>query len=232
MNAPRTARERARAELTQEITEAARKQLAADGAAGLSLRAVARQLGMASSAIYRYFSSRDELLTALILDSYNAVGSHAEAADRGAVKSGATAAGRWLAVSHAVRDWALEHRHEFELLYGTPIPGYAAPMETTTAAARLPLTLAGILNDAFEARTLAPPRGPACPAGIIEAEIRGLGADGLDPTTLALLLRQWSGLVGIIGFELFGHLNGVVSDHTAFFTHTARTAAFELGLPN
>src|SRR5580692_1432818 len=79
-NAPRTARQRARAELTREITEEARRQLAATGANGLSLRAVARELGMVSSALYRYYPSRDDLLTALIIDAYNALGAAAEGA--------------------------------------------------------------------------------------------------------------------------------------------------------
>ena len=79
-NAPRTARERARAELTREIKEGARRQLAATGADGISLRAVARELGMVSSALYRYFPSRDDLLTALIIDAYDAIGEAAEQA--------------------------------------------------------------------------------------------------------------------------------------------------------
>ena len=71
---PRTARERARAEITAEILDAARGYLATDGAPALSLRAIARDLGMASSAVYRYFKSRDELLTRLIIDAYDALG--------------------------------------------------------------------------------------------------------------------------------------------------------------
>src|SRR5262249_59732694 len=81
MNASRSARERVRAELTREITETARRHLATEGAAGLSLRAVAREMGMVSSAVYRYFPSRDDLLTALIIDGYNAVGAAAASAD-------------------------------------------------------------------------------------------------------------------------------------------------------
>src|ERR1700743_118342 len=76
----RTARERARVELTREIKEEARRQLAEAGAGGLSLRAVARELGMVSSALYRYSPSRDELLTALIIDAYDAIGAAAERA--------------------------------------------------------------------------------------------------------------------------------------------------------
>src|SRR5258707_1253355 len=97
MNASRTARERVRAELTREITDVARGQLATEGAGGLSLRAVAREMGMVSSAIYRYFPSRDDLLTALIVDGYNAIGAAAEQADRacGRAISAITGLGRF-----------------------------------------------------------------------------------------------------------------------------------------
>src|SRR5215472_2336431 len=101
--------ERARAELTREIKEEARRQLAEVGGNGLSLRAVARELGMVSSALYRYFPSRDDLLTALIIDAYDAVGKAAE--DAVAVE---TIAGRqWAAACHAIRAWALAHPHEY-----------------------------------------------------------------------------------------------------------------------
>src|SRR5947207_15382093 len=116
MNASRTARERVRAELTREITETARRHLATEGAAGLSLRAVARDLGMVSSAIYRYFPSRDDLLTALIIDGYNAVGAAVEAAE-GAVPR-LDFPGRWFATCRALRAWALAHPHEYALVYG------------------------------------------------------------------------------------------------------------------
>ena len=128
MNASRTARERVRAELTREITDVARGQLATEGAGGLSLRAVAREMGMVSSAIYRYFPSRDDLLTALIVDGYNAIGEVAERAD--AACPAGEHAGRWLAVCRAIRDWALAHPHEYALVYGSPVPGYQAPQQT------------------------------------------------------------------------------------------------------
>src|SRR5271163_2444144 len=118
MTPPRaaTARERARAELTQEIKEEAKRQLAATGADTLSLRAVARELGMVSSALYRYYPSRDDLLTALIIDAYNAIGEAAETAiadARAGVGAGVgvgagNARARWLAACHAIRAWAIE----------------------------------------------------------------------------------------------------------------------------
>src|SRR5262244_3234056 len=147
MNAGRTARERVRAELIREITEIARRQLATDGAAGLSLRAVARELGMVSSAIYRYFPSRDELLTALIIEAYDALGGAAEAAS--ARPPPADVRGRWRAACHAVRDWALAHPHEYALIYGSPVPGYQAPQATIAPAIRVARVIGGLLADAW-----------------------------------------------------------------------------------
>ena len=129
-------RARVRAELTREIAEVARRHLASDGAAALSLRAVARELGMASSAVYRYFPSRDDLLTALIIDAYDALGEAAEKAD--AERPRADLLGRWQAACAAVRAWALDHPHEYALVYGSPVPGYAAP-EATIGPADLSL---------------------------------------------------------------------------------------------
>src|SRR6516162_10271550 len=121
MNASRTARERVRAELTREIADTARRHLATQGAAGLSLRAVARELGMVSSAVYRYFPSRDDLLTALIVDAYDAVGEVAEAATPPAA---AGVLARWLALTGAIRGWARANPQEYALIYGSPVPGY------------------------------------------------------------------------------------------------------------
>src|ERR1700753_3004725 len=127
----RTARERVRAEITREITDVARAQLAADGAAALSLRAVARDLGMVSSAVYRYFSSRDELLTALIIDGYDALGAAVENADRSCPRDDYAA--RWRSATNAARDWAVAHPHEYALLYGSPVPRLSAPRDTARA---------------------------------------------------------------------------------------------------
>src|ERR1700743_2133251 len=140
--APRaaTARERARAELTREIKEEARRQLVATGADGLSLRAVARELGMVSSALYRYFPSRDDLLTALIIDAYDALGEVAETA----IAATARPRARWPAARHAIRGWALAHPHEYALIYGSPVPGYRAPQATVGPASRVPLAFMGL----------------------------------------------------------------------------------------
>ncbi|WP_369139461.1 TetR/AcrR family transcriptional regulator [Modestobacter versicolor] len=224
---PTTARERARAALTAEITDLARAQLATVGAAGLSLRAVARELGMASSAMYRYFPSRDDLLTRLIIDGYDALGAAAEAAD----DPTAAPAERWLRVCRAVRGWAQAHPHEYALLYGSPVPGYSAPRDTVPAAVRVGVVLGHVLGDA--ARDGALPAAAGGTTGTVEPALAGmLGGDhpAIDDRVRARALLAWSGLYGTISFELFGHFAGVVLDPDAFFDDAMRDLAGLLGL--
>src|SRR5258707_5383125 len=146
-------RARVRADMISESKPVARGHLETAGA-NLSLRAVARELGLVSSALYRYFASRDELLTALIIDGYNALGDAAEAADA-AVTDRSDLRSRWLASARAIRGWALAKPAEYALLFGSPVPGYAAPHDTIAAAARTPAVLVGILADGFAAGALA-----------------------------------------------------------------------------
>jgi AcrR family transcriptional regulator len=138
-------RARVRAEMIDEIKRTARQHLAASGAADLSLRAVARELGVVSSALYRYFGSRDELLTALIIDAYNDLGDAADGAE--AAVERADLPGRYAAVCHAVRRWALDHPHEYALTFGTPVPGYEAPDDTLGPGSRVSRLLLRILLD-------------------------------------------------------------------------------------
>ena len=223
-----TARERARADLTAEILAAARRQLAEVGAGGLSLRAVARELGMASSAVYRYVPSRDALLTRLILDGYDALGEAAERADDPTLDG----ARRWVAVCRAVRAWALAHPHEYALLYGSPVPGYAAPPDTVPAAARVGLVLGRVLGDAARAGCL--PEAAGVVSGALSPDLAAaLGGDapGLDDGVRARALLAWSSLYGAISFELFGHFVGSVTDGDAFFDAAMGEMAALLGFP-
>jgi len=224
---PTTARARARAELTAEITDLARAQLATVGAAGLSLRAVARELGMASSAMYRYFPSRDDLLTRLIIDGYEALGAAAEQADDPADAPQQ----RWLAVCRAVRTWARAHPHEYALLYGSPVPGYSAPQDTVPAAVRVAVVLGRVLADAARAGALPPAAGVS--TGTVTAELtEALGGEhpALDDRVRARTLLAWSGLFGAISFELFGHFVGSVTDADAFFDDAMTDLAALIGL--
>ncbi len=227
MNAGRTARERARAELTEEIKTAARQQLATVGAEALSLRAISRELGMVSSALYRYFASRDELLTALIIDAYDALGAAAEAAP-----SGGDPVDDWIAVYAAVRDWARANPQEYALIYGSPISGYQAPQTTVQPAARVPLLLLGLLQRAqASGRLVTPPDAPQ-PSGALaqQTEVLVALAPGVPPAVLVRTVIVWTQLFGMLSFELFGQLVGSMDPADEFFASASRQMAAFVGL--
>jgi len=235
MTAIRTARDRARAELTREIKDEARRQLAIDGPHRLSLRSVARELGMVSSALYRYFPSRDELLTALIIDAYDAVGAAAEKALARAESEADSHLARWQAVCHAVRGWALKHPHEYALIYGSPVPGYSAPQSTTGPAARVGLALFAVARDAHAAGALRPPgdgaHAPAPESVLADARrlLDRLDVDLPEPAA-AELIAAWAQLFGLVSFELFGQFANVTEARDAFFEHAVTRLADGVGL--
>ena len=232
----RTARERARTELTREIKEEARRQLADAGANGLSLRAVARELGMVSSALYRYYPSRDDLLTALIIDAYDAIG---EAAEQAAATPGLPARERWAAVCHAIRDWARSNPHEYALIYGSPVPGYRAPQSTVGPASRVPLALVGLLASAAASGELAEPDArPPGPRRAVESGLdtqaaqlsAALGLTGVPPESLVGAVIAWTQLFGMISFELFGQFVGSFEPADALFERSVWELAALAGL--
>ncbi len=229
-----------------EIKAVARRHLETEGA-NLSLRAVARDMGLVSSALYRYFASRDELLTALILDGYNALGDAVEAADA-SVGDRSDLRSRWLASARAIRGWALAQPAEYALLFGSPVPGYAAPQDTITAAVRTPAVLVGILGDGFAAGAL-PARGrpepdpnaspasddwPAGPlADVVRADLARARDDispGLPEHLLLLGMTSWIQLFGTVSFELFGQFNNVINARAEFFDQQMGLMADLLGL--
>ncbi|MFJ9819662.1 TetR/AcrR family transcriptional regulator [Streptomyces sp. NPDC101151] len=227
MSTAQGARARARIEVTAAIKDEARRQLAAEGAAKLSLRAVARELGMVSSALYRYFPSRDELLTALIIDAYDSLGEAAETAHAAVTEADFVA--RWAAVCEAVRAWALAHPHEYALIYGSPVPGYSAPETTVPPAARVGLLLIGIVRDAHQGPGLSDLPLPDA----LRPEAQRMAADfapDLPAEAAVALVAAWSQLFGLVGFELFGQFHRIVEDREEFFRHAAARLAQGVGL--
>ena len=221
------ARARARAEVRAAILGAASKRLAEDGANELSLRAVARDVGMVSSAVYRYFASRDELLTALIIEAYDSLGDHVEAHVEST--SGRPAAARWVEAALAIRSWALAHPNDYALIYGTPIPGYAAPDDTVASGTRVSRALVRIVREADHLDPIADrPVEPSLSESFsaLRAEI---DVDVDDATTLAII-TAWSQLFGLLTFELFGQTRNFVSDDEALFRVAATSMAASIGL--
>ncbi|MFC5825376.1 TetR/AcrR family transcriptional regulator [Nonomuraea insulae] len=228
MTASRTARERVRAELTREITDIARRQLATEGAGGLSLRAVAREMGMVSSAIYRYFPSRDDLLTTLIIDGYNALGEAVERAEAACPREDFQR--RWLAACHAVRDWAVAHPHEYALIYGSPVPGYQAPEDTIAARLRDVTVLSRITSDAWRAGAMRAPEAEAPRELEADAAVFRELMAGVPDNVIWLSVAAWTTLYGWVNFEVFGQFNNTIENRRAAFEHSMRLTAGTMGL--
>jgi AcrR family transcriptional regulator len=210
-----TPRERARAQTLADITRIGREQLAKHGAGALSLRAVARELGVVSSAIYRYVKNRDELLTLLIVDGYTELGDEVDAAVAAAPTDPAE---QFRVIGRTVRNWGLREPARYALLFGSPVPGYHAPAGETSGpgtrviAALIPIfaTLAGS----------APPVPPSLAANF--ADIRAeFGTDTTD-AAIARGVLVWASLFGTISFDIF--------DQYGRDTFTSRDDLFELHL--
>jgi AcrR family transcriptional regulator len=238
MSAPRTARERVKDEVTSEILSAARAHLAREGAAALSLRSIARDLGMAPSALYRYFSSRDALLSALILGAYGSLADQAEHASEAAYGQQDGALARWVAVPRAMRSWARGHPHEWGLIFGSPVPGYEAPTETITPYTRLALALVRPIIEAHRNGSLRldPPSAPssASPgtdplARSVQPVAEGL-LPGLPTVAVARALQAFATLIGLISLELFGHWRNTVLEPALLFEAAVGDMAEAIGL--
>jgi AcrR family transcriptional regulator len=228
-DAPKGVRARARAELLADVGRIARAHLAESGAAGLSVRAIARELGLASSALYRYYPSRDALLTQLIIDSYNSLGSTVEQAE--AAVDRADVAGRYSAICHSVRAWALANPHEYALIYGSPVPGYAAPDDTIDPAVRVALTLIRLAADIEPSDRLV--RADTALAGPLMEQLRSviaLANVDTDPDVIVLGVGLWAQLFGLVSFELFGTFNNTFEPADALFDHQINLGIRSLGL--
>jgi len=216
--------------MTAQILAAARRQLATTGAAGLSLRAVAREIGVVSSAVYRYVASRDDLLTLLLVEAYDDLGAAVEEAAR----RPRPPAERFLATARAVRAWALEHPHQYALLYGSPVPGYAAPPETIGPASRTTLALVGVVVDAHRDGRLGetlPVRVAPALRGDLRAVRAVVGAD-LPDDVVVTTIAAWTQLFGLVSFELFGQTANVITQHAALFDASVLAMARAIGLPS
>jgi AcrR family transcriptional regulator len=220
-------RSRVRAALTAEILEVAREHLARDGAAAMSLRAVARDLELVPSALYRYYPGRDALLSALILEGYASLAAAAEAADPGPRSAGAV---RFRAVTQGIRSWAVARPHEWSLLFGSPVPGYRAPEETVLYYARIAGALTNPVRDAFAAGTLQPVAKTVRAVDAATAPVAEGLLPGLPKPVAAAVLLAWEQLVGAISLEVFGHWRNTVLDPEAFFAHTTAVTATLVGL--
>lgn len=208
-----------------DIVRIGRDHLSTHGAAALSLRAVARDLGVVSSAVYRYVRSRDELLTMLVVDGYTELADTVDAALAGA---GASAEARLRVLAHAVRDWAVAEPARYGLLFGTPVPGYdAPPQETSAPGTRVIIALLGIVDTACRTGELAAPAPTAPIPRELSADLDRIRAESglqIPDWAMARALTVWSGLFGAVSFDVF--------DMYGATTFTYRAQVFDIHLDN
>lgn len=224
-------RQRFRQATIEEIKQTARAQMAAEGPAALSLRAVARGMSITPSALYRYFNGVDDLITALCVDAFNALGD----AVRDAVdaQDADDHVARWRAFARGMRRWALDNPADFALIYGTPLPGYkAAPEATRPAGLRFTATGQGILAEAVKAgvvdldRALIQYQVQVNPG--IAAAWAASGA-GHDQRGIAILIGVWTILQGHLTLELFGHFEWLETDLDIVFDEHVRAMMRTMG---
>ncbi|MER7822315.1 AcrR family transcriptional regulator [Streptomyces sp. CG 926] len=215
------------------IKDIARQQLVELGAQGLSPDAVARAGGLPVADVEAAFPHRDDLLTALVIDAYDASGEAMEQADVVATKAGASGGARLLAVTRALRRWSFANPGEFTLIYGSPVPGYHAPQDTVPSASRTPAVLAGIVRSALEAGELTPPRRPVPGPPLLLPEALHLFGGAPEAPFSDIVERGivlWSNLIGLLVFQVFSRTHDSVRDEAAFFDYAIAVAAESIGL--
>jgi AcrR family transcriptional regulator len=228
-------RDRRRAAVAQEIKDTALGRLASDGPDGLSLRAIARDMGLSVQSLYHYFASRDHLITELIEDGHNGLADALEAA-RDAHPISARR-DRLIATSWAYRDWSVHHRSEFQLIYGAPIPDYQAPPlpsdAPVPAAARVGAVFRSVVFAGWSEEQLR-----AMPDEHIDSALRAelvaaqqaFAPPGsvLPPAALHRFVRCWGQLHGLITLEVFGHLHWLAPDAGRIYRATVLQLADEI----
>lgn len=191
-----------------EIKVIARRHMAENGAVNISLRAIAREMGMTAPALYRYFANYDELITALIVDAFVSLGDALDAADR--AQAPAEYVARFLATALEYRRWAAAHPEEFSLIFGNPIPGYDAPAEVTIPVVRRAfMPFLEIVQAAWQAEQLQAPLEPFPLSDRLTAQLatfrQQLGYD-VPLHALHLTVMIWAHGHGLVMLELFGHI--------------------------
>ncbi|MFJ3792690.1 TetR/AcrR family transcriptional regulator [Kitasatospora sp. NPDC090091] len=197
----KTPRERYRAQVREEVKQHAWGQIATAGASALSLNAIAKQMGVSGPALYRYFANRDELITELVRDAYRSLADTFQAR----AQAGADLAD----LAHALRRWALDDPQRYLLVYGTPVPGYQAPSDTTQIASEM----MAVLLDASAA--IEAPATDAAATALDEhlADHRAWAGEHPAPApALRRALAFWTRLHGVLSLELAGHFTGMGFD--------------------
>lgn len=212
-----TRRERIREATFEEIKSVAWKQIAEEGMPALSLRAIAREMGMTAPGLYRYYPSRDDLVTALIIEAFDSFTQYLETArdDRPADDH----SGRFRAVCKAYFNWAMVAPARYTLIFGSPVPGYQLGEAAFPFAQRGFLVLQAIIGEALAAEKIHSPSGvPPLSQELLTryAALQKLGMP-FDSGTTHLALTVWSTLHGVTSLYLYGYLGRFLAEQVEGF---------------
>jgi AcrR family transcriptional regulator len=232
-------REEQHTAIRAEFKSAARRLMEKEGTAGISIRAIGREMDMSAPAIYHYYPSQDALITDLILDAFGALADRLEQTRQNCAELPAVEQLRKVLLAY--REWALAYPIDFQLIYGNPIPGYTAPEESTgPAATRSFIIIAGLIAQVIVAPGFSPqPEYSRIPVEL-EPHFHELGpqlvemgfetASALPELALYLATVGWPLIHGIIMLELFNHLQPVVGDVNAFYCSEVENLLRRLGM--
>ncbi|PRZ41025.1 TetR family transcriptional regulator [Antricoccus suffuscus] len=224
-----TPRALARARTEDSILQLAHAQLDGGGVEALSLRAIARELGIVSSAIYRYCASREALITMLVIDAYRSLGAAVTEAEGAIARNDYR--GRLRATIGAIRGWALRYPNRYALIYGTPVPGYRAPEDTIGPAALVAEIVLAVAADLYAAGHKPQITHALKTAAPGFADLARNAGTSIPPSHVALVVEIWTRMYGIVSFELFGQYINVVGDAETYYDFVADDMARRLGAP-
>ena len=228
-------RDRVRAATVEEIKSTARRLLVADGPDAVSLRAIGREMGMTAPAIYRYFGSREDLVKHLCADIFTELADDIHAAIVAAGEAtGGDMTAKMIAACREFRRWALAHRPEFGLVFGTPLPGLEAVRDDVIdkGGERFGNEFLTLFYELWSRHPFPVPADDEIEPGLVAQLTRYRDSLGVDLPTGAMLtfLRCWVRLYGMVSLELFGHLHFALDDPAALFEYTLAELAGLLGL--
>jgi len=226
-------RDRVRAATTQEIKQTARRILVEQGPEAVSLRAIAREMGMTAPALYRYFDSHEVLMQHVICDIFDELGDNLNAAIE-AAGAGDDITAKFVAACREFRGWALSHTREFSLLFGTPLPGLSVDKDDITdeSGRKFAGTFIGLYLELWQRSPFPVPAPDEIDPGLrdqLERFRDGLGAD-IPVGAVLTFLRCWIRLYGIVSLEVFGHLSFALDDAAPMFDQMLRELAQLIGL--
>ncbi|SEG99730.1 transcriptional regulator, TetR family [Nonomuraea solani] len=224
-------RERLRVETSREIKAIALRQMAQGGPGAISLRGIAREMGMTARAIYSYFPTRDDLITALISEIAASLADTLESASNAVPNT--DPGGRLMAWGQALREWALAHPESFRLFYGHPVPGYQPPENgpVDQTARRVCRELTRLVATAWPHARHNQPDDTSW-SDLHPDYVAKIQADLPDvpPAAAALALRVWGRMHGLVALEIDGHIHPVAGNPAALHRAEMLDLVRSLGL--